>query len=86
MDKNTKERLDAVRERLMQAAQDELRQGDVSGPELLAIMAFVTGGIIAHQDDKVLTPQTAMVIVNSNIANGNSAAVKQFIAANGGLN
>lgn len=72
------ERLEAVKNRIMNAIQDELKDGEISTEELLSLMAFCTGSCIALQDMATMTPARAMDIVNKNLTAGNLSILKNF--------
>lgn len=76
----------AARDRILGALQDELKRGDVSSRELLAIMAHATGACIAFQDQRAMTPEAAMRIVGANLEIGNREAMADVLAAGGRAN
>lgn len=84
MDGNAQARSRAVQDRLREAMKEELDRGDVSAEELLAIFAYMTGGLIALQDSRKMSAETAIRIVNSNVEHGNAAAIQKYIETHGG--
>ncbi len=71
MDEERIQRLNAVKLRIMNAAQEELERGDVTAMEMLAVLAYCTGQCIALQDMLNITPEMAMDLVLKNIQAGN---------------
>ncbi len=61
----------------MMAAKEELKNGDTTAIEILAVLAHCTGACIALQDMTWVTPEIAMEVVLNNIQAGNLAAVKR---------
>lgn len=76
-------RFTAVRGRMIDAMQLELKNGDVSALELLAILAHTTGVCIAYQDQRTTTPATAMDVVVKNLEIGNRAAFAAILNVGG---
>ena len=79
--------------RLMQAkkamAGSMLAVGDryeLSGPELLALCAFVTGAVLAQQDQRTMTVRQAMDLVSRNIAAGHAAVEPEVPSGDGAPN
>lgn len=71
------ERIEKVKRRLLHTIQVELKNGDISGPDMLALLAFITGSAIAMQDSKVMTSELCLKLVSNNIEAGNAAAIAQ---------
>ena len=76
-------RLLRFKHRIMEAVRIELERGDVSGPDLLAILAHSTGACIAYQDQQTMTPDQAMDLVLKNIQAGNFEALSEVLKADG---
>jgi hypothetical protein len=58
--------------------------GTLRADELLAIAAHVVGQLIAFQDQRAMTPEMAMDLVQKNIAQGNAEAVGSLLHATPG--
>lgn len=56
---------------------------DMSREEVLALCAFLTGAAIATQDQRKMTPEQAMEVVNRNIIAGNETALALLRSAGG---
>ena len=82
----TEKRLKQVRNRLMKAVRTELQRGEISSTELLAVMAHTTGGCVAMQDQRTMTPEMAMQIVSKNLEAGNREAMAETLSAGGSPN
>ena len=52
--------------------------------ELLAVGANMLGKLVALQDQRVTTPQKAMLVVELNIEHGNRSVIEQLANAVGG--
>ena len=76
-------RAEKVKKRLMDAVGAELARGDVSAPELLALLAHTTGACIAYQDQRAMTAEQAMELVFRNIEAGNAEALAEVMSAGG---
>lgn len=59
---------------------------NLTASEVLALLAFMTGAAIAHQDQRKMTPANAMEVVSANIEAGNAAAIASVAAACGRAN
>lgn len=57
---------------------------DLSGSEVLALCAYMTGAAIAMQDQRSMTRDLAMEIVTRNIEAGNAAVIEGLLSATGG--
>lgn len=57
--------------RLMEAVGAEIARAELSGPEVLALLASMTGMAIAYQDQATMHPTRAMAIVMENVKLGN---------------
>lgn len=83
--------MDAAREKKLTAAKNEMthqmrRISDelgMSAEEVLALCAFMTGGAIAMQDQRKMTPAQAMDIVQRNIEAGNRTTLEILLSAGG---
>lgn len=73
----------AVRGRMVDAMQLELKNGDVSALELLAILAHTTGACVAYQDQRKVTREIAMDVVIKNFEAGNMDAMSTLLSAGG---
>ena len=56
---------------------------DLPAIEILAVLSYTVGQIIAMQDQRVFTSAMAMEIVAQNISAGNSDAVESLFKTNG---
>ncbi|PWE29985.1 hypothetical protein DDZ14_16220 [Maritimibacter sp. 55A14] len=65
---------------LAEAIMDTITEhsGGLSPVEILAIVAQVTGRMVAFQDARALTSEEVMEVVNVNFQAGNVEAVKQI--------
>lgn len=77
------DRLMAVKERLMKSIQAEIAAGEISNAEMLALMAHVTGMVLAMQDQRTMTPSQGMEIIVRNIESGNRTAIEQLLESEG---
>ena len=87
MKKATKEQQDRmmlVNQRLISGMQKELTSGEISKSEALCLFAYVTGMLIAMQDQRTMRPEQAMDLVSENIAQGNKAAIESLFSGPGG--
>lgn len=57
--------------------------GHLQGDAMLAVAAFLTGQIVAFQDERKMTPEQAMRLVTANLQLGNDAAVADLMSASG---
>jgi hypothetical protein len=53
-------------------------------PEMLAVASNFVGKLMAHQDQRTMTPERAIEIVRANIEAGNKQAVDELRNAGGG--
>ena len=74
MDGNGQDPLRRLRERLMHELRRAAAEEGVSDADLLALLAFETGALMACQDPGVLMAEAAVDLVWRNIAEGNLAA------------
>jgi hypothetical protein len=58
---------------------------NLSGAEVLALAAYMVGGLIALQDHRVMSGARAMAIVNENMMLGNKSMVGDLMRQGGGL-
>lgn len=79
IDPERRERLEAVQARIMGAVRDELVNGECTPAELLAVMAYSTGGCMAFQDQRKMTAEQAMALIQKNMEAGNKSAVQQIL-------
>lgn len=56
------------------------------GQHLLAGLAHVTGMLVALQDQRVMTPDIAMKVVQANMVEGHKTALKRVMSAGGAKN
>ena len=75
MDGNGQDPLRRLRERLMHELRRAAAEEGVSDADLLALLAFETGALMACQDPDVLMAEAAVDLVWRNIAAGNLAAL-----------
>lgn len=73
-------------ERVRQAVLAVVRKeaADMPGEQVLAIMANITGGVLALLDQRRFTPDQAMEIISANIEAGNRAVIDELMRAPGG--
>ena len=71
------DRIMAVKQRVIASIQSEMISGEVSKEEALCLFAYVTGMLIAFQDQTKMTGIQAMEIVGMNIEAGNASAIEQ---------
>ena len=57
--------------------------GHLEGDAMLAVSAFLTGQIVAFQDQRKMSPEQAMRLVTINLQLGNDAAVADVMSAGG---
>jgi hypothetical protein len=76
-------RYTAVRGRILEAMQLELKKGEVSALELLAILAHTTGACIAYQDQRKVTRESALDLVAKNLEAGNTDAMFTLLNVGG---
>ena len=56
---------------------------DLSAIEILAVISYTVGQLVAMQDQRAITPAMAMRVVAENISAGNSDAIKNIFETNG---
>ena len=56
---------------------------DLSAIEILAVISYTVGQLVAMQDQRTITPAMAMRVVAENISAGNSDAIKNIFETNG---
>ena len=69
------DRIIRVISRQMQCIENELTSGEINAVEALCVMAYVTGMVIALQDQGSVSPEQAMDLVARYLADGNAYAV-----------
>ena len=74
MDGPAPEPLRRLRERLMRELRRAAAEEGVSDADLLALLAFETGALLACQDPRILMAEEGVDLVWRNIAAGNLAA------------
>jgi hypothetical protein len=57
--------------------------GHLQGDAMLALAAYLTGQIVAFQDQRKMSPEQAMRLVTANLQLGNDAAVADLMSAGG---
>ena len=75
MDGDDHDPLWRLRDRLMRELRRAAAEEGVSDADLLALLAFETGALLACQDPGVLMPEEGVDLVWRNIAAGNLAAL-----------
>jgi len=75
----TQDKLMSVKQRLMESIQHEIKSGEITNFEILSLMAYMTGMVLAMQDQRKMTPAQGMEIVSKNVEAGNRAAVDQLL-------
>ena len=75
MDGDVHDPLRRLRDRLMRDLRRAAAEEGVSDPDLLALLAFETGALLACQDPGVLMPEEGVDLVWRNITAGNLAAL-----------
>lgn len=78
MDSITPEPLRRLRERLKHELRRAAAEEGVSDADLLALLAFETGALLACQDPRVLMAEEGVDLVWRNIAAGNLAALTRI--------
>ncbi len=78
MNKAKEVRITKIRNRMMTALQDELKSGDITALELLAVMAYTTGACVAMQDKAEVSIELAHQIITHNIESGNLQCIKEL--------
>ncbi len=74
-------RVQKAKNRIMEAAREI---GDELSPEeWLATFAWITGAMVAMQDQRTMTPARAMQIVSRNVKTGNAQAMAETAGAGG---
>ena len=71
----------ALRDAVMNLLKAELAKGDMPSDEVLALMSYVVGQLVAMQDQRRYTPDAAMDLVNVNLLRGNADAVSALLRA-----
>lgn len=69
----------AARAELLEVAQRHMREVDAL--EILAMLSHLVGQCIAVQDQRTVSPRTALDVVYSNIERGNAEMVAQLADA-----
>lgn len=59
------------------------RHGELSPPEMLAVAANLTGKLLAMQDQRTMTRETALKIIQKNIEIGNQQVIAELHATKG---
>ena len=62
---------------------EALKSFDLPPMEMLAVMAYTTGQLIAMQDQRKVTPDMAMELVATNIEAGNAHAIAGLLDTKG---
>jgi hypothetical protein len=75
------ERHKALRMKLIEIIQEELKKGDIPAIEQLAIVSYTVGQMIALQDQTKFNRDSVMRIVIKNIEEGNRQAIAEFMNA-----
>lgn len=60
-------------------------QYTVDAQEMLAISSYFVGQLVALQDQRKVTPDQAMKIVEANLAEGNRQVVRSLMEQTGGM-
>lgn len=60
-------------------------QYTVDAQEMLAISSYFVGQLVALQDQRKVTPDQAMKIVEANLAEGNRQVVRNLMEQTGGM-
>jgi hypothetical protein len=68
-------RLKQVRNKVL--ALMKIEMAEVPAEEILAMMAYTLGQLVAMQDQRKMTPKQAMEIVAMNIEEGNKQAIEE---------
>lgn len=72
----------AYRKAIEQAMRDH--GADLRADELLAVTAHLVGQLIALQDQRVMTPEMAIALVQQNMEQGNREVVEGLMHQTGG--
>lgn len=69
-----------IKNRLIDCIEGELNSGQISDQGMLALIANITGMLIATTDQKELTPTQAINLTMNNIKAGHAFAMEQRVA------
>lgn len=83
MDQDREKKLTKAKLALTQHMMNIADDLNMSPEEILALLAFMTGGAVAMQDQRKMTPAQAMEVVYRNLEAGNRSAVAAMISAGG---
>ena len=86
MDSEAPEPLRRLRERLMHELRRAAAEEGVSDADLLALLAFETGALLACQDPQIMMAEDGVDLVWRNIAAGNLAALTLIRSGRGWKN
>lgn len=74
----------ALRKRMIDMMQAELKKDDIPAHHVLAIFAYTMGQLIAMQDQRRFTSAQVMDLVSKNVEAGNRHAIEGLLGATGG--
>ncbi len=77
----TSESHEKLRTAVLDLLKAEVAKGQMPIDEVLAIMSYVVGQLVAMQNQRRYTPDTAMELVNVNLLKGNADAVAALLNA-----
>lgn len=60
-----------------------IKKHNLTAPEMLALSAYLTGQLIAMQDQMTMTPDMAMELVATNIEAGNKHVIDELMNSKG---
>lgn len=72
----------AARDSLMEALRPHAANMDPL--EILAVLSYTVGQLVAMQDQRSVTPEIAMRVVSENLAAGNAAMIDGLLSSTGG--
>lgn len=72
----------SARDSLMEALRPHVANMDPL--EILAVLSYTVGQLVAMQDQRSVTPEIAMQVVSENLAAGNAAMIDGLLGSTGG--
>lgn len=72
-------------QRLRSAVMEAIRKegAEIPAEEILAVLAYSVGQVIAVQDQRAITPEMALNLVMRNVEAGNADALRELLSAKG---
>lgn len=59
------------------------KMADVDPAEMLAVVSYTVGQLLALQDQRKMTPAMGLQIISDNIEAGNAQAIKEVLSTDG---